>query len=120
MNMKEAVAAAELANREWMRTHLGIVDFILSECEAGGEGNDPYDDIILANPEEARAAAKFMDAEGRPFQAQISLSIPLNAWERAYGTTPDAAGVKEFLENALFVSTDHVAVSVNSIVDESE
>lgn len=119
MTPKEAVIAAEAANRHWMRGHVGIVEFIISECELENEGNDEYDNVILRNPEEALAAAKLLDAEGRPFQAQISLNVPRSAWERAYGTPPNMANVKRFLESALFLGTDHIAVSVNSIVDES-
>lgn len=120
MNPKEAVVAAMAANRDWMMSHIGIVNFIISECEPNAEGNDPYDDVILANPEEARNEAQVLDAQGRTFQVQLSLVIPTSAWNRAYGNALDAAGVREFLQSALFVSTDHVPVSVTSIVDEDE
>lgn len=120
MDVKDAVVAAEANNRHWMRTHVGIVEFIISECELENEGNDEYDNVILRNPEEARREAKVLDAQGHPFRAQISLVIPESSWDRAYGHRPNAESVKEFLQNALFVGTDHITVSVDSIVDENE
>lgn len=62
MTPKEAVAAAMAANRDWMSTHIGIVEFILSECELGNADNDGYDNAILQHPEEARREARLLDA----------------------------------------------------------
>lgn len=118
MTPKEAVAAAMDANRDWMMSHTGIVEFILSECELENVGNDEYDNVILRNPGAARAEAKLLDARGKTFQVQLSLTIPESAWNRAYGNLLNEAGVKEFLENALFISSHHLTVSVQSVAPQ--
>lgn len=120
MTPQEAVAAAFADNRHWMGTHVGIVKFILSEEEPGFADNEEFDEVILANPDESRNAAKVLDAQGRNFQVQLSLVIPETAWNRAYGMEMDEAGVTEFLQNALFISTDHIAVTVHSITDQGK
>jgi hypothetical protein len=58
---------------------------------------------------------------GRVFRADLTLVIPEGAWTRAgYAGELNAEGVQEFLQNALFVGTDQVFVSVNTLVDENE
>lgn len=118
MTPKEAVAAAHFANHEWMNSHVGIVQFILSECDLENVGNDEYDNVILRNPTEARAEAKALDAEGETFQVQLSLTIPKAVWYGSYGDILNEAGVKEFLENALFISSHHLAVAVQSVAPQ--
>lgn len=115
MTPKEAVAAAMHANRDWMMTHTGIVSFILSECELENEGNDEYDNVILRNPDTARAEAELLDAEGETFQVQLSFTLPKTVWYGTYGNILNEEGVKEFLENALFIGSHHIEVSVQSV-----
>lgn len=58
---------------------------------------------------------------GRVFRADLTLVIPEGAWARAgYAGELNADSVAEFLQNALFVGTDQVFVSANSVVDEDE
>lgn len=56
------VAEAFLDNAHWMKTAVDLVDFILSECSLDNVGNDEYDNVILANPDLARAAAQELDS----------------------------------------------------------
>lgn len=120
MTPKEAVAAAMQANRDWMMTHVGIVSFILSECELENVGNDEYDNVILRNPVEARREAELADEQGATFQVALTLTIPRVLWDRTYGNALDAEGVTEWLRSALFIQSDHIEPTVTSIVEQGK
>lgn len=122
MNTKEAVIAAEAANRDWMGTHVGIVKFILSEQTLDGEGNSEYDNVILANPEEARQGADELDAP-REFRIDLSIKMGLSAqreWAQSYGIPLTAENVKDWIAEVIWMGGEQVQAEANLVVDENE
>lgn len=122
MNTKEAVIAAEAANRDWMGTHVGIVKFILSEQTLDGEGNSEYDNVILANPEEARQGADELDAP-REFRIDLSIKMDPSAqreWAQSYGIPLTAENVKDWIAEVIWMGGEQVQAEANLVVDENE
>lgn len=122
MTPKEAVAAAMHANRDWMMTHRGIVDFILSEEEPGFPGNQEFDEVILANPEESRQIADKLDAP-REFRIDLSIKMSPSAqreWAQSYGIPLTAENVKDWIAEVIWMGGEQVQAKANSVIDENE
>lgn len=122
MTPKEAVAAAHVANRDWMTTHRGIVDFILSEEEPGFAGNKEFDEVILANPEESRQAADKLDAP-REFRIDLSIKMGPSAqreWAQSYGIPLTAENVKGWIAEVIWMGGEQVQAEAHAVVDENE
>jgi hypothetical protein len=119
---QEAVAEAFSANISWMTTHRGIVDFILSEEEPGFPGNKEFDEVILANSEEARQAADKLDVP-REFRIDLSIRMSPSAqreWAQSYGIPLTAENVKEWIAEVIWMGGEQVQAKANSVIDCNE
>lgn len=54
------------------------------------------------------------------FRVDVHLDFPLAAWANAYGGAPTEQGVSDWFTSALFVGSDQVAASVNSVIPDDE
>lgn len=118
MNVQDAVAAAFDGNYNWMPSHTGIVNFILSEQKPGFSGNSDYDEVILANPEEARGIARVLDGASCSFHIDLSVTIPGAVWRGAYGVHLDEDKIGEWIQKALFINTEHIPTQVHGVLAE--
>jgi len=51
------------------------------------------------------------------YTVAVTIDISREEWIRAYGDSPTTEGVKEYLENAIFVGTAQQTVTVHHIVE---